>query len=95
MTVWLSLTINVFEGHALHPFSRRKNSYSNIVAWYELSVESKALDIILWHVDQLLGNDCEICNYTTAVTRQRPVNSNRGMIFSVQSVPRCYKKDKL
>jgi hypothetical protein len=34
-------------------------------------------DNILWHVDPLLGNDCEISNYTTAVTRQRSLNSNR------------------
>jgi hypothetical protein len=50
---------------------------------------------ILWHVDPLLGNDREISNYTTAVTRQRPVNSNRGMMFSVRSLPKCYKQDKL
>jgi hypothetical protein len=50
---------------------------------------------ILWHVDTLLGNDRERSNYTTAVTRQRPVNSNRGMVFSVRSVPRCCKQDKL
>jgi hypothetical protein len=36
---------------------------------------------ILWHVDLLLGNDSEISNYTTAVTRQRPVNSNRERCF--------------
>jgi hypothetical protein len=34
-----------------------------------------------WYVDPLLGNDQEISNYTTAVTRQRSVNSNRGKIF--------------
>jgi hypothetical protein len=94
MTVWLSLNINVFEGHTLHPFSGRKKSFSNIVTWYELSVGNEALDIIWRHVEQLLRNDCEISNYTTAVTRQRTVNSNRGIVFSVQSVPRCYK-DKL
>jgi hypothetical protein len=26
-------------------------------------------------------------------TRQRPVNSNRRTMFSVRSVPRCYKQD--
>jgi hypothetical protein len=26
------------------------------------------IDIIMWHVDPLLGNDSEISNYTTAVT---------------------------
>jgi hypothetical protein len=50
---------------------------------------------ILWHVDQLLGNDREISKYTVAVTRQWPVNSKRGKAFSVRSVPRCYKQDKL
>jgi hypothetical protein len=49
----------------------------------------------LWHVDPLLGNDREISKYTAAVTRKRPVNSNRGMVFSVRSLPRCYKQDKL
>jgi hypothetical protein len=93
MMTWLSLNIQVivFEAHAVHPFSGRKNSCSNFVAWYRLSVESKAMDVILWHVDLLLGNDCEIRSYTTAVSRQRPVNSNREMVFSVQFVPRCYK----
>jgi hypothetical protein len=33
--------------------------------------------ITLWHVEPLLGNDRKTSNYTTAVTRQRPVNSNR------------------
>jgi hypothetical protein len=49
----------------------------------------------LRHVDLLLGNDREINNYTLAVTRQPPVNSNRETVFSVRSVPRCYKQDKL
>jgi hypothetical protein len=50
---------------------------------------------ILWHVDALLGNDRKISNYITAVTRQRPVNNNRGTVFSLRSMPRCYKQDKL
>jgi hypothetical protein len=37
---------------------------------------------ILWHVDPLLGSDREIGHYTAAVARQRPVNNNRGMVFS-------------
>jgi hypothetical protein len=49
----------------------------------------------LWHVDWMLSNDCEISNYTTAVTRQQPVNSNRGKVFSARSVSRCYKQDNL
>jgi hypothetical protein len=48
--------------------------------------------IILWYVDPLLRNDHEV-NYTTAVTRQRPVNRNRGMVLSVRSIPR-FKQDK-
>jgi hypothetical protein len=40
----------------------------------------------------LLGNDREIRNYTTAVTRQLPVSSNG---FSTRPFPRCYKQDKL
>jgi hypothetical protein len=39
---------------------------------------------MLCHVDPLLGKYHEISNYTTAVSRQRPVNSNRGKVFSVQ-----------
>jgi hypothetical protein len=47
--------------------------------------------IMLWHVDLLLGNGREISNHTTAVTKQRPVNSNKGTVFFVWCVPRCYK----
>jgi hypothetical protein len=43
----------------------------------------------------LLGNDQKISHYTTAVTKQLPVNCNGGMVFSVRSVLRCYKQDKL
>jgi hypothetical protein len=49
----------------------------------------------MWHGDLLLGNNHEISNYAMTVTRQWPVNSNRGMVFSVQSAQRCYKQDKL
>lgn len=42
--------------------------------------------IILWHMDLLLGSDQEVCSYTTAVTRQWPINSNRRTVFSVQSM---------
>jgi hypothetical protein len=52
------------------------------------------LVLLLWHVDLLLGNDREISNYTTAVTRQRSVN-NRRRVFYVRPVPRWYKQDKL
>jgi hypothetical protein len=50
---------------------------------------------ILWHVDPLLDNDREVSKYTTAVTRQRHVNSKRKMVLSVRSVPRSYKQNKL
>jgi hypothetical protein len=46
-------------------------------------------------LNSLLCNYREISNYTTAVTRQRPVNSNRGTVFSVLPVPRSYKQNKL
>jgi hypothetical protein len=36
-----------------------------------------------------------ISNYATAVIRHRPVNTNTGAVFSLWSVPRCYKQDKL
>jgi hypothetical protein len=49
----------------------------------------------MWHVDLLLHNDSEISNYTMAITRQWPLNSNRGIVFSVRSMPRCYKQDEL
>jgi hypothetical protein len=48
----------------------------------------------MWQVDSLLSNDCEISYYTTAVTRRRPVNSNRRTVFYLLSVPR-YQQDKL
>jgi hypothetical protein len=67
--------------------------------------------IILWHVDPLLGGDREIGDCAAAVARQSPANNrgmvisapfakqqlnkNRGTVFSVWSVPRCYKREKL
>jgi hypothetical protein len=33
--------------------------------------------------------------YTMAIARQWPVNSNRGTVFSVEPLPKCYKQDKL
>jgi hypothetical protein len=50
---------------------------------------------LLWYVDPLLGNDRDLSSYTTAVTRQQPVNSNRGTVFSVRSLPKCYKQVRL
>jgi hypothetical protein len=54
--------------------------------------------IILWHVDPLPGNDREISDYTTApqtiIFPRQQLNSNRGTVFSVRSVPRCSKQDK-
>jgi hypothetical protein len=48
-----------------------------------------------WDADLLPGNDREISNYTTAVTRQWLVNSNKEKVFSVWYVPICCKQDKL
>jgi hypothetical protein len=50
---------------------------------------------MFWHADILLGNDLEISNYTKAVTRQRAVNSNKEMVFSVRSMLRYYKQGQL
>jgi hypothetical protein len=44
---------------------------------------------MLWHADPLLGNDGEIISHTTAQKKQQ-----KNDVF-VQSVPRCYKQDKL
>jgi hypothetical protein len=62
----------------------------------------------MWHIDTLLGKDREISNYTTAVPRQwlkvimwSPQQTqmqqlhNRGMVFSMRSVSRCYKQGQL
>jgi hypothetical protein len=77
-------------------YSRHIKTYAiscDFLAFKPLKSENHL--IILWHVVPLLGNDSETSKYTTAVTRQRPANSNRGTVSSVQSVPRCYKQDKL
>jgi hypothetical protein len=50
---------------------------------------------ILWHVDLLLRKDHEISSYTMDITRQQTINSNRLTAFSVWTVLRCYKQDKL
>jgi hypothetical protein len=50
---------------------------------------STGVQAILRHADLLLGNNHEISNYITAVTRQQPINSNGGTVFSVRSVLRC------
>jgi hypothetical protein len=47
----------------------------------------------LWHADPLVGGDREIGDCTAAVARQWSAN-NRGMLFSVRSVPRCYKQGR-
>jgi hypothetical protein len=46
----------------------------------------------------LLGNDRKISKTTTSVTHKHVFtatigNSNKGTVFSVRSVPRCYKQD--
>jgi hypothetical protein len=51
--------------------------------------------MIVWHVNPLPGNERGISICTTAVTRQRPVDSSRGAVFSLRSVLRYSKQDKL
>jgi hypothetical protein len=48
---------------------------------------------ILWHVDPLLVGDSEISHCTAAVARQRSTSNNKGKVFYVRSVSRCYKQD--
>jgi hypothetical protein len=48
---------------------------------------------ILWHVDPLLRGDCKIGDCTAATARHQPATNNRGTVFSVWCVPRCYKHD--
>jgi hypothetical protein len=74
--VCLKMTMFIFRLH--------NDTFKNSIDTTELE------NTILWHVDLLLGNDHEISNYTTTVTRQWPVNSDRGKVFSVWSVPKCY-----
>jgi hypothetical protein len=49
-----------------------------------VSSQHAAFPKILWHVEPLLGGDCEIANCTVATARQQPTN-NRGMVFSAWS----------
>jgi hypothetical protein len=78
----------------LHLLNSRSICFDKNMEWIPCLCVSGCC-IILWHVDQLLGNGQEISNYTTSVTRQRLVKSNKGKVFSLRSVPRSYRKDKL
>jgi hypothetical protein len=55
--------------------------------------DKKAGKKVVWHVDTLLGSDHVTNNQTTAVTRQMTVNSNRENMFSVRSMPICFKQE--
>jgi hypothetical protein len=56
-------------------FRLHNEAFKNSIHTTELEITS------LWHVDPLLGNDHEISNYTTAVTRQWHGNSDRGKVL--------------
>jgi hypothetical protein len=48
--------------------------------------------------DLLLGNDCETNNETMPAARQQildkqQLNYNKGMVFSMWSMPKCYNQD--
>jgi hypothetical protein len=53
------------------------------------------LQLILEQTEFTLSNDREISNCATAVTRQQPINSNQGMVFSVRPLLRRYKHSHL
>jgi hypothetical protein len=61
-------------------------SFVSIYCNYKVTINA-ADSLILCHVDPLLGSHLEIRNYTTAVTRQGPVNCNRRTVFIVRLVP--------
>jgi hypothetical protein len=44
---------------------------------------------------QLYNNHCEVTAPQTSILPGHKLNSNRGTVISVRSVPRCYKQDKL
>jgi hypothetical protein len=50
---------------------------------------------ILWHVDPLQGNGRLAITWEHQQTRTQQLNSNKGKVFSVWTVPRYYKQDKL
>jgi hypothetical protein len=43
---------------------------------------------VLLYVDSLLGGD-----WTVTIARQWPAKNNRGMVFSIRSMPKCFKQD--
>jgi hypothetical protein len=61
---------------------------------------SLSLILMLWHVDPLLLNDHEIASYSvtdpyTSMFPWQQLHCNRGILLFMQSVPRCYKQNKL
>jgi hypothetical protein len=48
----------------------------------------------MWHLDLLLGGDCEIVDCTAAVVRQRPANNNRRMVFTARSTKQQLNSNK-
>jgi hypothetical protein len=89
-------------GFTLNPFP------AIIPVWKISASESKEargpnqrmLKLLLCSVAPLLGNDCEISKYVTASQRnmfpwQQLELQQWGTVFSVRSMSRCYKRDKL
>jgi hypothetical protein len=54
-------------------------------------------NMILGHINPVLGNDRtkQLCNISYDSNRTQHLYYNRGIVFSVHSVPRCYKLDEL
>jgi hypothetical protein len=74
------------------------------------TTKTTTISLILWHTDMSLGKDRKT-NERTAVARQQPINNrgmvfsarspkqqlncNRGIVFSVQPVPRLHNEEQL
>jgi hypothetical protein len=72
------------DSSVLHP---RRSYYGSSFSYF-------GYESILYHVNLLLGNDRETNSQTAVVTRQRPLNINKEIVFSVWSALRFYKQDR-
>jgi hypothetical protein len=90
------------------PSSRKRFLINRIVRSHgvtdKLNKTLQSGQLILWHVDPLLGNDREKSNFTTTLSKLRlrkqtcllgnNCTETEEPFFSVQFVLRCYKRNK-